>query len=377
MSIEQKIAQILAESKAADSAETIAEANVTVKDAEAGDQQPIRTAKNAIDAGSEVKSGGSGSAAAQSGDQQPIRTATNTIPAEHPGANEANAKNNVQDEDEAEDGGPGKVTNAATAKANAGDQKPVHMGATTVKGVHEDVEALVNGEDLSEEFKAKAATIFEAAIVTRVKEEVARLEEEFDAKLEEAVAQNQEGLVEKVDGYLDYVVEQWMNENALALESGIKSEILEGFVAGLKNLFEESYIDIPEEKFDVLGAYEEQIGDLEAKLNEAVEANIAMAQVINEATRQSIIDDAADGLAETDKEKFYGLAEELAFEDAETFETKVQTIRENYFTNTTTSTIVESVVTDSPVELTEDVKKSVSTDPRINSYASVLDKFAK
>ena len=376
MSIEQKIAQILAESKAADSAETIAEANVTVKDAQAGDQQPIRTAANAIDAGSEVKSGGSGSVAAQSGDQQPIRTAANAIPAEHPSANEANAKNNVQDEDEAENGGPGKVANKVTANANAGDQSVIRQG-TSVKGVNEDVEALVNGEDLSEEFKAKAATIFEAAIVTRVKEEVARIEEEFDAKLEEAVAQNQEGLVEKVDGYLDYVVEQWMNENALALESGIKSEILEGFVAGLKNLFEESYIDIPEEKFDVLGAYEEEISDLEAKLNEAVEANIEMAAVINEATRQSIIDGAAEGLAETDKEKFYGLAEELAFEDAETFETKVQTIRENYFTNKTTSTIVESVVTDSPVELTEDVKKAVSTDPRINSYASVLDKFAK
>jgi hypothetical protein len=341
MSIEQKIAQILAESKAADSAET----EVVAESSHMGDQQPIRTAKE-------------------------------VIPAQSPEANPSNAKNNVQDEDEAADGGPAKTSNVVTAKANAGDQTPIH-NATSVKGVQEDVDALVHGEDLSEEFKAKAATIFEAAIVTRVKEEVARLEEEFDAKLEEAVAQNQEGLVEKVDGYLDYVVEQWMNENALALESGIKSEILEGFVAGLKNLFEESYIDIPEEKFDVLGAYEDEISDLEAKLNEAVEANIAMAQVINEATRQSIIDDAADGLAETDKEKFYGLAEELAFEDAETFETKVQTIRENYFTNTNTSTIVESVVTDSPVELTEDVKKSVSTDPRINSYASVLDKFAK
>lgn len=352
MSIEQKIAQILAESKSADDQveeiveETIEEENVVTKDAAAGDQAVLRTATNSVPNGGETP-------------------------------NEANAKNNAEDEKEAEVAS--KKPNVVTAKAEAGDQAPIRTAKDVIPAhaagpavnFKEDVDALVNGEDLSEEFKAKAATIFEAAIVTRVKEEVTRLQEEFDAKLEEAIAQNQEGLVEKVDGYLSYVAEQWMENNEIALESGMKSDILEGFVSGLKGLFEEHYIDIPEEKFDVLGSMEETIADLQAKLDEQVAANVEMAKVINEATRESIIADGAEGLAETDKEKFFGLAEELAFEDSESFAKKVQTIRENYFTNKA-STIVESVVTDTPVEnLTEEVKKPV--DPSISKYMSVLN----
>jgi hypothetical protein len=345
MSIEQKIAEMLAESKAKDTAEEIVEENVVTQNAAAGDQAVIRSATNSIPATAEVD-------------------------------NEANAKNNVEDEKEAEVAS--KKPNVVTAKAEAGDQAVIRQGdavpATAAgKAVNfkEDVEALVNGEDLSEEFKVKAATIFEAAIVTRVKEEVSRLEEEFEARLQEEAAKNQEGLVEKVDGYLSYVAEQWIANNEIALESGMKSEILEGFVSGLKGLFEEHYIDIPEEKFDVLGAQEETIAELQAKLDEQVAANVEMAKVINEATREAIIADGAEGLAETDKEKFFGLAEELAFEDAESFETKVKTIRENYFTNKA-STIVESVVTDTPVEMiAEEVKKPV--DPSISKYMSVLN----
>jgi len=364
-SIEQKIASILAESKTAEFAsdDVLEEANTVVANAQAGDQAVIRPAGSIS-----APPGGGGSGKEAAGDQAPIRTATNVIPASNPGDNPDNAENNVQDEDEAAHGGPGKVANKATANANAGDQKTIRT-ATSVK---EDVDALINGEDLTEEFKQKAATIFEAAILTRVKDEVTRLEEEFDARLEEAVAQNQEGLVEKVDGYLDYVVEQWMENNEIALENGMKSEILEGFVSGLKGLFEEHYIDIPEEKFDVLGSMEETVLDLQAKLDEAVAVNVEMAQVINVAQRESIIDAGADGLAETDKEKFLGLAEELTFDDAETFEKKIQTIRENYFTNKT-STIVESVVTDSPVEMITEGNTTKVTDPKMKNYMSVLN----
>jgi hypothetical protein len=341
MSIEQKIAQMLAESKAKDTAEEIVEENVVTENA---------------------------------GDQAVIRTATNTIPAESPAPNEANAKNNAKDEKEAEVAS--KKPNAATANAQAGDQAVIRQGdavPATATGsainFKEDVEALVNGEDLSEEFKVKAATIFEAAIINRVKEEVTRLEEEFEARLQEEAAKNQEGLVEKVDGYLSYVAEQWIANNEIALESGMKSEILEGFVSGLKGLFEEHYIDIPEEKFDVLGALEEENADLQAKLDEQVAANVEMAKVINEATRESIIADGAEGLAETDKEKFFGLAEELAFEDSQTFETKVKTIRENYFTNKA-STIVDSVVTDTPIEMIAEEK---AVDPSVKRYMSALN----
>ena len=238
--------------------------------------------------------------------------------------------------------------------------------------ISEDVAALVNGEDLSEEFKAKAATIFEAAVVTRLKQEVARLEEEFDAKLEAAVAQNQEGLVEQVDGYLGYVAEQWMAQNELALERGMKAEILEGFVSGLKGLFEEHYIEVPEERFDVLGTMEAEITELEEKLNEQVARNIEMSKTLAEAKRTEIVKTVSEGLTVTETEKFQSLAEELSFEDAESFETKVKTIRENYFSGKTVSeSKVDSVVTDAPVEqLTEEVKKNI--DPRMSAYLSAL-----
>ena len=240
--------------------------------------------------------------------------------------------------------------------------------------VKDDVDALVNGEDLSEEFKTKAATIFEAAIVSRVKSEVAKLQEGFDAKLEEAKAENKEALVEKVDGYLNYVVEQWIKNNELALEHGIKSEILEGFVSGLKGLFEEHYIDIPEEKFDVLGSMEQENEELKAKLDEQVAANVELTQTINDAKRSDILKGASETMTETEKEKFFGLAEELSFEDEETFTKKVQTIRENYFTGKS-STNVESVVSDSPVEdLTEETKKPV--DPKMAKYLSALKQIS-
>ena len=238
--------------------------------------------------------------------------------------------------------------------------------------VKEDVAALTEGEELSEEFKQKAETIFEAAVVARVKAETARIEEEFETRLNEQVEKNVEGLVEQVDGYLGYVAEQWIENNELALERGMKSEILEGFVEGLKGLFEQHYIDVPEERFDVLGDMEQKMEELEDKLNEQVKKNIEAQKVISEHQRKEILDEAKEGLTDTEVEKLMGLAEELAFDDAETFTKKIQTIRESYFTNKAKSdTIVESVVSDEPVEeLTEEVKKSV--DPQMAAYMSAL-----
>ena len=238
--------------------------------------------------------------------------------------------------------------------------------------VKEDVAALVNGEELSEEFKTKAATIFEAAIVTRVKAEVAKLEEAFEARLEEETAKNIEGIVEKVDGYLNYVVEQWITQNELALENGIKSEIMESLFTGLKGLLEEHNIDLPEEKLDLVEALEDENLELQAKLDEQMAANVELNQMINEAVRTSILDDAAEGLAETDKEKFAALAEELSFEDAETFQAKVQTIRENYFSQT--STKIETVVTDEPIVEEVEAAKAKNLDPRMAGYVSALKK---
>jgi hypothetical protein len=237
--------------------------------------------------------------------------------------------------------------------------------------VSEDVAALVNGEELSEEFKTKAATIFEAAVVTRVKQEIARIEEGYKAQLAEQVVQVKEGLVEKVDGYLDYIVEQWMEQNAIALESGIKSDILEGFVGGLKNLFAEHYIDVPEEKFDVLGEMEQHVTTLESKLDESTAKIVELNRTIGSMTRERTIEEAAEGLSDTEVEKFKGLAEELVYEDQESFKVKLQTIRENYFAGEKKSTVMESVVSDQSVTLTEEAPM---VDPTMKKYISALTK---
>ena len=330
MSIEQKIAEILAESKLAGAE---GGSKTTTENAQGGDKSVIRT-------GNPVPNGG-----------------------ETP--NPDNARNDVDNEDEAADA-TSKKPNVVTAKAAAGDQSVIRTG-TSVK---EDVDALLNGEDLSEEFKQKAETIFEAAVMNRVKAEVARLEEEFEAKLQESVAQNVEGLVEQVDGYLGYVAEQWIAQNEIALERGMKSEILEGFVSGLKGLFEEHYIDVPEERFDVLGEMEQRMEELEAKLNEQVAANIELSKSLAESKRDEIVKTVSEGLTDTETEKFLGLVEELSYENAETFETKVKTIRENYFTTKATAE-VKSVVTDAPVEALTEGKK---LDPVMSAYLSALNK---
>jgi len=266
-------------------------------------------------------------------------------------------------------GAVGTVTGAMDG-AVKGARKNYQATAESKKAMKEDIDALVNGEDLSEEFKAKAETIFEAAVMTRVNEEIARIEEEFETRLNEEVAKNVEGLVDQVDGYLGYVAEQWIAQNELALERGMKSEILENFVGGLKSLFEEHYIDVPEERFDVLGEMESKIEELEEKFNEQVAVNVKMKKVIDEATRKEVVADLSEGLSATEREKFVGLVEEISFDSAETFKSKVQTIRENYFTNKSkTDSIVESVVTDEPVEsLTEEVVHT----PQMKAYLSVL-----
>jgi hypothetical protein len=238
--------------------------------------------------------------------------------------------------------------------------------------VSEDVNALVNGEDLSEEFKTKAATIFEAAVVTRVKHELAKLEEEFDTRLDEQVEVIKEGLVEKVDGYLNYIVEQWMTDNELALESGVKNEILESFVSGLKNVFEQHYIEVPEEKYDVVGELSEKVEFVSSKLDEQLAANVELVKQINEMKRASLIGEAAQSMSDIEFEKFAALAEELSFEDSDTFKNKLQTIKENYFGKKTSGLMVTSVVTDAPVDELKEEFKVQDSDPRMAGYLRAL-----
>jgi hypothetical protein len=327
MSIEQKIAEMLAESKAA-----------AQFDQEELDEEEL---------GDEVE------------DVELDEATDISDPSKGSEQNPENKKNDIRKQ---EIGGKSKVANVVTKGASAPE-------ASHLSSVKEDVAALVNGEDLSEEFKQKAATIFEAAIVTRVKQEVARLEEEFEQRVEEGVEQRYEGLIEKVDGYLNYIVESWIEQNEIALERGMKSEILENFVHGLKNLFEENYIDVPEEKYDLLGEMEETIVDLKAKLNEQLEANVELNSLIAEAQRGEIIAEACSGLTDTEVEKFVALAEELSYEDSDTFANKVHTIRENYFNVKPMTKVVDSVVTDEPVVLTEET----AIDPTMKRYVSALN----
>ena len=197
--------------------------------------------------------------------------------------------------------------------------------------VKEDIDALVGDADLSEEFKQKAATIFEAAITSKVNAEKERLQSEYDTKFEEEISKSKSELTEKVDSYLNYVVEEWMKENKLALERGIKGEIAEDFISGLKKLFEDHYIDVPDEKYDVLEDQASKIDDLEKKLNEEIEKNVEMNKVNGSYKRQEIIDEHSKDLADTAKEKFDSLVEGVEYSSEEDFAQKVKTIKESYF----------------------------------------------
>lgn len=195
----------------------------------------------------------------------------------------------------------------------------------------EHVEALLAGEELSEEFKEKAKTIFEAAVKSKVEEEIARIEEAYAETLDEQVAQIQEELSSNVDDYLNYVVEQWVSENEVAIEAGLRSELTEEFISGLRNLFSEHYIDIPEEKISVIEEMSEKVAELEEKLNEEIERNVAMSKMVNESKQYEILVDACEGLTDTQAEKMKSLAEGINFSSAAEFAQKINIIKENYF----------------------------------------------
>ena len=209
--------------------------------------------------------------------------------------------------------------------------KASHCEETDSLDIKSDIDALVGDADLSEEFKTKAATIFEAAITSKVKAEQERLQSEYDTKFEEEISKSKSELTEKVDSYLNYVVQEWMNENKLALERGIKGEIAEDFIGGLKKLFEDHYIDVPDEKYDVLEDQASKIEEIEKKLNEEIEKNVEMNKVNGSYKRQEIIDENSKDLADTAKEKFDSLVEGVEYSSEEDFATKVKTIKESYF----------------------------------------------
>ena len=211
------------------------------------------------------------------------------------------------------------------------DKKDKMKAEESELDIKADVDALVGDSDLSEEFKQKAATIFEAAIKAKVKEESQRLQGEYETKLKEDTETHKAELVEKVDSYLNYVVEEWMQENKIAIERGIKGEIAEDFIGGLKKLFEDHYIDVPDEKYNVLEDQASKIEDLEKKLNEEIEKNVKLNKDNGELKKEEIIKKSSEDLTDVEAEKFNKLAEEVEYANEEDFTTKVKTIKESYF----------------------------------------------
>tara|TARA_B100000085_G_scaffold89997_1_gene81251 strand:- start:11697 stop:12830 length:1134 start_codon:yes stop_codon:yes gene_type:complete len=232
----------------------------------------------------------------------------------------------------------------------------------------DDLKALVSEEaTLSDDFKAKAETIFEAAIQSKLSVEIDRLEEKFNEELTAEVDQTKADLVEKVDSYLNYVVENWMSENKLAIQNGLRTEIAEDFMNKLKDLFTESYIEVPEGKTDLVDELAGTVDELEQKLNDTTGQAIEMAEELEGYKREAVIREASKDLAETQVEKLKGLVENIDFEDQETFAKKVATVKESYFTKTTNTASGEAEVEDGPV---------VETSGSMASYLSAIKKTA-
>jgi hypothetical protein len=232
-----------------------------------------------------------------------------------------------------------------------------------------DLDALVESEaTLSDGFKDKAATIFEAAVKSKLSEEIARIEESYGEELAEEIASTKSDLVEKIDSYLNYVVENWMSENQIAIQSGLRAEIAENFMNGLKDLFVESYVEVPESKVDLVDDLAEQVEELETALNSQTSKNIEMTEELELFQRYEVIREHAHGLAETEVEKLAALAEDLDFIDEATFSAKVKTIKESYFTKEVKS----AEVGDDLVEDTAD--NSVEVSSVMDSYLQALKK---
>lgn len=281
----------------------------------------------------------------------------------------------------------GDMTASATGKNPTGN-KP--MGEETEEE-GEDVEEIesteleaidlspIFGDNLSEDFKTKATAIFEAAVIARVNHEMEKITSQLEEKYENDFSELREGMVEKIDSYLNYVVEQWMQENELALESGLRTEIAEDFIEGLKNLFKEHYVEVPEERYDVIGELQAKAEELEQKLNEAINTNVDLNSEVVELKRKSILEDLSKDLAATDTAKLQKLVEGIAFDNEEIYSEKVNVIKENYFPKGKFN-LTEAVTSQTLVEDASEATDSTlveSTPSTVAAYAQALSRSIK
>ena len=235
--------------------------------------------------------------------------------------------------------------------------------------IEEDVNALLSGEDLSEEFKEKAKTIFEASINAKITDIENQLNEQYEKALNEQVEEFKVELNERTDAYLEYVAQEWMEENALQVENGIKTEMTESFMEGMKKLFEEHYVTLPDDKYDVLENMVDKLDEMETKLNEQIEKNVALNQKLGESTAQTIFNNVAEGLAVSQKEKLQSLAESVEFESEESYRGKIETLKESYFGAKKTTT-----TTSAPQELKEEAEH---IEPPTGAMAAYLDALGR
>jgi hypothetical protein len=279
--------------------------------------------------------------------------------------------------------GPGKdygVGDKSGSNQSSIDMKggsgPKTKDAMPKLSVKEDVEDMFAGQDLTEEFKDKVSTIFEAAVSARAIVEEARLEEEFEAKLNEAIAEINEELTNKVDTYLDYVVEQWMEDNSVAIESTLRNELASEFIEGLKGLFAEHYIDVPQEKIDVIESLADKVEKLEEKLTESISENVELKKAFVEVEKKEVFESYLSDLALSQQEKFAALAEGVDFDgDVEVYSRKLAIIKENYFSTEKRAPVSTNIVEETfEGDTTSDV---VNIDPVMNRYAQAITKSIK
>ncbi len=265
----------------------------------------------------------------------------------------------------------GPVDPAGGKDSSKAAKKDTGMPMEKLKAVQEDLAALFDGSELTEEFREKATVIFEAAINEKVSGVVASLEEQYEARLTEEVGAIEEALVEKIDSYLDYVVEQWVEENKLAIESGIKAEVVESFMEGLKGLFTEHYVDAPQEKLDILAQTANEVEELKQKLSASINENIELSKKLETAEAEKAFTEVSEGLAATQIEKLRTLAEGLEYADVASYKKKLGMIKESYFA-------AKKVESNAQQQLNEEVAptpaEEKAVDPVMQKYAAAISR---
>jgi len=274
----------------------------------------------------------------------------------------------AEEEEEEEEGGKEEKGKKEEEEEEEGEEEEMKEEFS----IEEDVNALLEGEELSEEFQEKARTIFEAALRSKVSQIQEALESQYATALAEEVDEIKTQLSERVDAYLEYVADEWMQENALVIEQGLKTEMTESFLQGMKGLFEEHYVSIPEDKYDVLESMVEKLDEMETKLNEQIEKNVSLNKRLAEAVADGIFEQVAEGLADTQKDKLASLAESVEFESEEEYREKLETLKESYFPSRVAS----------PSTKSDTLSEGVSVAPEsysgpMSAYLNTLSRFSK